>query len=202
MTPLRRQYAGLRRATGHGGFTVVEMLVTFVILGVVFSLFALVLSSTLRNSTEVREDAVLQGEVRASIDMLAQDLRQAYTGDSTSPIEKMTATELTFWSPDRATPFHNRRISYRLLNGDLQRAQAVSTNTNGPTWTFPSLGPYSRTVGSVRNTTIFTYYDDLGAVTSTATDVASVTVTVTVSTKGSKSRLFTYSTSVALRAGE
>ena len=139
-----------------------------------------VLASTVRDSGEVREDAVLQGEVRAAVDRLAQDLRQAYTGDTTSPIETMTGTQLTFLSPDRGTPLHDRRIAYRLSSGTLERASATSTNTNGPPWTIPALGSYQPAVASVRNATVFTYFDVTGATTATASNVASVTVTVQV----------------------
>jgi prepilin-type N-terminal cleavage/methylation domain-containing protein len=194
----RRALAAACRA----GFTVVELLVSLAILGVVFAVFALVLSSSIRQSGEAREDAVLQGEVRSAVDLLAQDLRQAYTGDTTSPIETMTATQLTFLSPDRGTPLHDRRVSYRLSSGQLQRALATSTNTNGPPWTIPTLGTYSAVVGSVRNATLFTYFDATGAVATSAANLASVTVTVTVSTATSRNRLFTYSTSVALRSGQ
>jgi prepilin-type N-terminal cleavage/methylation domain-containing protein len=185
-----------------GGFTVVELLVVLAILGVVFAVFSMVLSTSVRDSGEVREDAVLQGEVRAAVDRLAQDLRQAYTGDTTSPIETMTATQLTFLSPDRATPLHNRRISYRLQSGTLERAMATSTNTGGPPWTIPALGSYQAQVSSVRNSTVFTYFDVTGAATTAATNVASITVTVKVSTKTSTAREFTYSTSIALRTNE
>jgi len=189
--------------TTGGGFTVVELLVSLVILGVVFTLFAVVIGSAVRNSGEVREDAVLQGEVRSAVDRLAQDLRQGYTGDGTAPILTMTGTQLTFLSPDRSTPFHNRKISYQLSNGQLERAIATSTNTSttGPPWTIGALGPYAPQFGSIRNTTIFTYFDGDGATATTAANVDSVTVTVKVSTNTAKARQFTYSTSIALRAG-
>jgi prepilin-type N-terminal cleavage/methylation domain-containing protein len=197
----------LRRlpALGHdrsAGFTVTELLVSLAIVGIVFTIFAVVISSTVRHGGEVREDAVLQGEVRASIDRLAQDLRQAYTGDGSAPITQMTGTLLTFWSPDRATPFHNRKVSYQLSSGQLQRAQATSTDTDGPPWSIGALSPYVTQVGSIRNSTVFTYFNAAGGTATTAADVDSVTVTVTVSTATEASRLFTYSTSIALRAGE
>jgi prepilin-type N-terminal cleavage/methylation domain-containing protein len=195
-----RRALSLRRLRPGDGFTVVELLVSLAILGVVFSVFAVTLSSTIRNGGEVREDAVLEGEVRAAVDRLAQDLRQAYTGDTTSPIETMTATQLTFLSPDRATPLHNRRISYRLLNGSLERASATSTNTNGPPWTIPALGSYQPQVSSIRNTAIFTYADLTGAPATTPDGVASVTVTVKVATSTNTAREFTYTTSIALRS--
>jgi prepilin-type N-terminal cleavage/methylation domain-containing protein len=184
------------------GFTVVELLMSLVIIGIVFAVFSMVISTSVRDSGEVREDAVLQGEVRAAVDRLARDLRQAYTGDTTSPLETMTATQITFLSPDRATPFHNRRISYRLVTGKLERAQAISSNTNGPPWTIPALGSYVQELGSVTSTTAFAYYDLTGAVATAPGDVDSVTVTVKVATNTNKTREFTYSTSIALRTNQ
>jgi prepilin-type N-terminal cleavage/methylation domain-containing protein len=193
---MHRSTACLRSARG---FTVMELLVTLAIIGVAFTVFAVVISSTVRNSGEAREDAVLQGEVRAAVERLATDLRQAYTGDGSSPIETMTATQITFLSPDRATPLHNRRISYRLSSGVLERAQATSSNTNGPPWTIPALGPYMREVGSITNTAVFTYFDVTGTATTTPADVASITVTLNVATETAESRVFRYATSIALR---
>jgi hypothetical protein len=114
----------------------------------------------------------------------------------------MTGTQLTFYSPDRATPFHNRKVSYQLSSGRFERAMATSTNTNGPPWTYGSLSAYSALFGSVRNSIVFTYFDSTGGTATDAADVASVTVTVNVSTAASAARQFTYSTSIALRAGE
>ena len=197
---LRHAPAGDR--SGSDGFTLIELMVSLTIIGIVFTVFVMVITSTIRNSGEVREDAVLQGEVRAMVDRLAQDLRQAYTGDGSAPILTMTGTQLTFLSPDRSTPFHNRKISYQLTSGRLERAMAVSSNTNGPPWTIGALGAYAPQFGSIRNSTIFTYFDATGATATTAANVDSVTVTFNVSTDSSKNRVFTYSTSIALRAGE
>ena len=188
-------------AGNHDGFTLVELVVSMVLIGAVFTIFSITMSSTIRNSTEVQEDSVLQGEVRATVDAMAKDLRQAYTGNGTPALEFMSGTQIQFLSPDRLTPFHLRRISYRLASGRIERASATSTNTTQPPWTFPSLSPYATQVGSVVNSTVFTYYNsaDPPVQTAVAGDVASVTITVTVATPQSPNRKFTYATSVALR---
>ena len=51
-----------------------------------------------------------QAEARAAVDKLASELRQAYS-DSTLPgtpysIQTWTGTTLTFYTPDRLSPFH------------------------------------------------------------------------------------------------
>jgi hypothetical protein len=111
----------------------------------------------------------------------------------------MTATSIRFLSPDRATPFHLRRISYRLTNGRIERAEAVSTNTGLPPWTFPALGKYQHQVGHVVGSPIFTYYDADGTAVTSPSEVAGVTIKVVVSLPQQQGRQYAYATSVALR---
>ena len=79
-------------AGNHDGFTLVELVVSMVLIGAVFTIFSITMSSTIRNSTEVQEDSVLQGEVRATVDAMAKDLRQAYTGNGTPALEFMSGS--------------------------------------------------------------------------------------------------------------
>ena len=187
------------KAAGEGGYTLIEMLVSMIFIGMLFAAFSLVLTSTLHHNDEVTAESTAKTELRTSIDGLANELRQAYSGDTTSPIESVSGTQITFLSPDRATPFHLRRISYRLSSGSFQRAIAISTDTDGAPWTIPALGAWATQVKSVVNGTVFTYLDASGAVTATPASVRTVNVTLTVSTTTSQGRQFTYSTSVTLR---
>jgi hypothetical protein len=91
-----------------------------------------------------------------------------------------TGTQLAFYTPDRVTPYHLQQVSYLLSGGQLSRAYATSTNTNGPPWTIPALGTYVTRLGSIVNTTAFAYKDANRAATTDKTKVASVTVTLTV----------------------
>jgi prepilin-type N-terminal cleavage/methylation domain-containing protein len=191
-----------RRPSEQDGFTLIELVISMAVIGIIFMVFSVVMGSTIRTSTEVQEDSVLQGEVRATVDTIAKDLRQAYTGNGTPALETMTGTQLQFLSPDRKTPFHLRRISYRLTGGQIQRAMATSTNTGQPPWTFPALSGYLKQVGSVKNAAIFAYYDANGAVTTNPGDVAGVTITVVVANAQAPGRQFTYATSVALRVNQ
>ena len=191
-----------RRPSEQDGFTLIELVISMAVIGIIFMVFSVVMGSTIRTSTEVQEDSVLQGEVRATVDAIAKDLRQAYTGNGTPALETMTGTQLQFLSPDRKTPFHLRRISYRLTGQQIQRAMATSTNTGQPPWTFPALSGYLKQVGSVKNSAIFAYYDASGAVTTNPSDVAGVTITVVVANPQAPNRQFTYATSVALRVSQ
>jgi prepilin-type N-terminal cleavage/methylation domain-containing protein len=192
------------RRRDQDGFTVIELVISMVLIGTIFTIFAVTMSSTIRNSSEVQEDAVLQGEVRATVEAIARDLRQAYTGSGTPALETMTATQIQFLSPDRQTPFHLRRINYKLSGKSIQRASATSTNTGQPPWTFPALPAYTKQVGSVVNSAVFAYYNsaDPPQQTTVAADVASVTIKVVVATPQSPNRQFTYATSVALRVAQ
>ena len=194
---IRRRLQSVR---GEGGFSIVELLIGFIFIGLLFGLFATVVVSALRHGDEIDEQTTLQVEARAAVDNLAAELRQAYTGDdAVAPIEAVSANTLTFLSPDRQQPFHLRRISYRLQSGVLQRAQAKSTDTDGYPWSIGALGGWHSQVGSVVGTSIFTFYNSAGAVTTTPSAVSTVAIAVTVATKTSPNRKYTYRTSVSLR---
>ena len=196
----------LRRRLRHeeSGFSLIELTVSMAVLGILFGVYSLVLSSTIRDGGAVEDQATSQAQVRAAVDVLAADLRQAYTGDSTGTATLVASgfsgTTITFYSPDRQTPFHDRQISYRLSSGNLQRQFATSTDTDGYPWTWGATSAWVTQVSNVTNSTIFTYYDSSGAVTSTASAIDSVGITVTVSPRGSQGRTYTYSTSVQLRS--
>ena len=184
----------------EGGFTLVELSATMAVLGIFLAAVALVLAGAIRNSSQVEDQAVTQNEARAAVDALAAELRQAYS-DSTLPgtpyaIQTWTGTTLTFYTPDRLTPHHVRLVSYRLNSGQLQRAFATSTNTGaGPLSGVAAgnLGSYQTQVGTVTNSTLFTYWqaDGVTAATSLA-NLAFVRIALTVSPRGSQGKTSTY----------
>ena len=187
----------------EAGFTLVEMLTAMTVFSILIAVYALTFGSALRHSDEIEDQTSLQLEARAAIAFLTQDLRQAYDGDAnlaTSPIEGISATQITFLSPDRAQPFHMRRLSYRLNAGQLERARATSTDTDGSPWVIPALGPYQKLVGSIVYATPFTYKDANGATTAVAADVKTVDVRLTVATNTSPNRKYTYQTDVTVRS--
>jgi prepilin-type N-terminal cleavage/methylation domain-containing protein len=192
----------VRRAAGEDGFTVIEMLVSMSVLGVFFVVFATVVSSSIHHGSQIQEEAILQTEVRAGVDVLAADLRQATIADDTtlSRISTATGTQLTFLSPDRAPQMHLRRISFQVTGGKLQRALATSTNTTEP-WSIPALSAWSTVARSIvtTGTPVFTYFDANGASTSVAANVRTVRIRVTVATAMNADRQFTYDTRVTLR---
>jgi type II secretory pathway component PulJ len=177
-----------------------ELLVTTALMGILGTGMAATMHMTTQWSSEMTEEAALQNEVRSTLDRMASELRQAYTGDGTAVLSTMTATQITFTSPDRSSPFHLRRISYRVSGGRLERAFVTSSDSDGPPWSIGALGSWIKQLSGVTSTTVFTYKDEDGATTTTASQVARVDIAITVKSATTPYRTFSYSTSVGLRA--
>jgi prepilin-type N-terminal cleavage/methylation domain-containing protein len=130
---IRRRLAALG---SEGGFTLIELLVVVVLIGITSAMFGDTFSAVVNSSSQVQSQNILQTEVRASLNELVSDLRTASYGDTTSPIDNsFGATYITFYSPDRQTPPHMRKIRYWLDGTTLKRQEILSTNTDGPPWT-------------------------------------------------------------------
>lgn len=189
-----------RRLRVESGFTLIECVVTIAIMGIVMSVFGQMLLTTSKTSSRVEEQSALQNEVRVAADRLTTDFRQATNANGTSPVESLGATSLTFLSPDRLTPFHLRRISYRLSNGQLERSLATSIDTDGWPWTWPATpATFYPEVGSVTSTSIFTFYDANGSVTTDPTAVRSARIAITVTPRLQQGGSASYATLVTIR---
>jgi len=186
--------------TDERGFTVPELLVGMVVLAIVLIGFGQVLMNTSKTSNRIEEQVMLQNDVRSALDRLTSDLREATNTHQTTPVGAATATTLTFDSPDRATPFHLRRISYRLTGGRLERSSITSTNTGGWPWTFPVIPvTWVPQVTSIMNGSVFIYYDQNGAVTTDPNAIHSVRVTLSVQPKQTQAASTTYTNLVTIR---
>jgi prepilin-type N-terminal cleavage/methylation domain-containing protein len=203
-------------AGSEAGFTLLELLVALMVLVIgVTVAWAALMTTTTKTTARVQELSDLQTEVRGVVDRLAADLRQAQCDTTTTPatyaVTAATGTQITFFSPDRLTPYHLRQISYLLTNDsqysgryELRRQFANTTNTGGAPWTWGGTGAWAKQIGSVRNSTAFTYYDANGNTTTTASSVARVNVSLTVAPRaglgGTQSPTgVTYQTNVDLR---
>jgi prepilin-type N-terminal cleavage/methylation domain-containing protein len=170
-----------RPERGDGGFTLIEVLVATSILGVVLALVFNALNGGVRQAADAQSRAQVEADVRVTTDAFARDLRQAYTGDSTTNrIAVMTGSQITFYSPDRQTPFHLRKISYKLNGTDLQRSITVSSDTDGAPWVFGTTNAFITQLQNVRNTTVFAYRDADGTATTDPASVSVVDLSLTV----------------------
>ncbi len=179
--------------------TLMELIVTIALMAILGAGITAAVQMTSHWSTELQDEAVSQNEIRSSFERLVQDLRQAYVGDGSSPVELMQPNQVTFLSPDRATPFHLRRISYRLQTGRLERAAATSTDTDGAPWVIPALGPWQKQIGGVVNTVVFVYRDENGAPTTDPQALRTVDLTLRVKSPSGGIERLTYRTSVSVR---
>jgi prepilin-type N-terminal cleavage/methylation domain-containing protein len=194
-----------RRLGSDAGFTLTEMLVVMVFLAMITAAFSLLFSATIRHNSEITEQSVTQGELRAAVDKMTSEAREAYIGDGTSAITAVSSSQMTFTFPDRQTPFHLVRVSYRVSGGSLQRAFEVSTNTDGPPWTWAVGGTptnWATVAPNVTSATPFAYYDAAGASTTTPANVYSIRANLTFATKIGNGRTYSYSTSVSTRTTE
>jgi prepilin-type N-terminal cleavage/methylation domain-containing protein len=191
------------RLADERGFTMVELMASMFILTVgVLVAWSAIMSTTAKTAGRAQELADLQTEVRSAVDAMAMDLRQGEClNGTTTPVTAATSTQVTFYSPDRATPYHLRQVSYRLSGGSFQRAFATSTNTGGPPWTIPALGSWSTLVSRVTNASILSYKDATNQPTTDPTAVASAHVKLVITPPvGAGGSAATYETDIALRA--
>ena len=177
------------------------MVVATSLLAIVLLLVYGTLNGGIRQAADAEARTQLQTSVRVAADGFVRDLRQAYTGDpSTSRIATMTANQITFYSPDKATPFHLRKISYRVTGTRLERSVTISSDTDGYPWAFGTAGAYVLVLDGVRNATLFTYRDSDGDVTAVPNEVAIVDLSLTVDADTARPPgPLSYGTSVDLR---
>jgi prepilin-type N-terminal cleavage/methylation domain-containing protein len=202
------------RLRSESGFSLVELLTTMVLMGILIPGLALMLTTTIHWTSGTQDEATLQTEVRGSIDRMSAEIRQVYSGDTTWPISSVTPTTGTYFmflTPDRTTPgtdgsdpFHVLKVQYRLNGDKLQRASWTSIettpNATAPTWTFPgTTAAWTTVLSGFRNTDVFKFLDVNGAVTTTPGSVREVDLKVVVGTSTSQGRTFTYKTTATPR---
>lgn len=176
------------------------MTVAVALLSVVLAIAYGTLWSGMRHGASLEQRAVQQSETRLVLDDVTRELRQAYYGEGSTPvIASMSATELTFYSPDRSTPVRLRKISYRLTGSNLERSETVSSDNDGAPWTFGTTGAYRVVLDDIASTSIFSYLDANAATTATVADVRTVVVALQVGKSLPQPGPLSYRLSIHLR---
>jgi prepilin-type N-terminal cleavage/methylation domain-containing protein len=124
------------------GFTLTEVAVACALLGILLIPMLRFFDSAVSGAAELQSSTQQHADARSAIDQLTRELRQAYLGHPTLPPLTVEPQKLTFYSPDTATPFHLRRITYQLKANQLQRSVTVSTDDDGYPWVFGPAGPF------------------------------------------------------------
>lgn len=142
---LRRHFSSDRLAS-EAGIGLIELVVAMALAMMVLSIASLMFTSSWTHTANLEREIVSQTDARAVLAQIDDELRQAYTGQtSLAPVESVTSTSITFYSPNRATTFKLRKITYQLTGTTLTRSEVLSTNTSAP-WSFPGGSPTAITV--------------------------------------------------------
>ncbi len=169
--------ARLRAARGQGGVTMVEMVVVVALLGLVLAMALQGLTAYQRATAgaDVRQRNL--DEARVVMAVLTRDLRTATSFSSVS------ATDVTFLGllNTGATAPPNQMRLYVDANGVLREAVTPPDDPNASTITYTGT-PTTRVVGRglVNTSTLLSFRDPSDAVTTSASAVASVVITLSV----------------------
>lgn len=135
-TALSPQYADRFRrwiliARCEHGFTLIEMMVVVALMGITMAMFAVTYSTTINRSSQVQAQNIMQTEIRASLDQMVSDLRDATTGGTTPPIIAADQNSISFYSPDRMTAnvLHNLRKIRYWFDGNVLWRQVTAVTT-------------------------------------------------------------------------
>jgi type II secretory pathway pseudopilin PulG len=189
-----------RKRQHQDGLTLVEMMVSVAILMLVLVPTLMSLRSSERSTNDLRTATEVRAQVRFAMDTLVRDFRQAQTADSSlAPVVSVSGTTLTFYSPDRSTPFRLRKITYTINGALLTRSVTVSTNSGAPPWTFGTTTPASEFAFSLKPGSLFVAKNAAGAVTTTPADVRRLDVTLIVNGLPREGAAQTFTQSVETR---
>ncbi len=193
-----------RRRRDDGGFTLVELTVSIAIFIVVMSIALGEISNGVARSRKVDLAANDDATARLVVDGIVREIRQASTGDpALAVVTAISATSITFHTPDAKQPKHLRRITYRLVAGVLQRSEVVSSNTGAAPWVFPATAVNWRNVlANVTNTDLFTYWTSGSppTVAVTPSAVSSVSLHIDVRSRLSSAVNSIYRTGIDIRS--
>jgi len=186
-----------KRTPGAEGFTLIEILITLALAGIVMTaIYSVFISSNYSYRTQDNV-ADAQQRVRVGLDFLTDDMRMAGMDpvrSASAGIEDATATRMRFTSDVDLNgtidvPLNQERITYEYdaVNRTLRRG--LYEGTGDETWE-----PLIDNVSALT----FTYLDSSGAPTAVVADTRSVMVTLTCEGIDAKGKGFTRSLSTRI----
>ncbi|MEZ5081286.1 MAG: prepilin-type N-terminal cleavage/methylation domain-containing protein [Thermoleophilia bacterium] len=204
-----------RPSAAQRGFTLVELLISMILMAV----FGLVLvgffTASSNQATTHQSQAIAQEDARSATELMSRELRQAIMPDPTGtmpPVESLTPTSITFHIDTRRTPGNlggvlPRKVRYRLVGTDLVRdiAQPIGSS---PPFSFTGYAGATVIAANVTNgaSAIFSGFSDSGAtlassLNSTQTDaLALIHIDLRLAYKtGNSDKVFQVTTDVAPR---
>jgi Tfp pilus assembly protein PilW len=167
----RKVVTKIPKQKSQSGFSLVELLITCVIMLFVLAIMATIVSGVQSSYRVYRERAAKHEDALASLNLITRLIRNA--GDNT------TQTALT------ATGNNRLRIKSDWTNSDNSLDDAfedVEFYVSNNTLYMMNSGSTSNTVEVAQNiqSVTFSYFDSNGAITSTMSSVARVNVTLTI----------------------
>jgi prepilin-type N-terminal cleavage/methylation domain-containing protein len=200
----------LQQRRDDAGFSIVEMAVATAVFSIVMTVIFGTVINVVNASNTFKERTQQQAETRLAVDTLVRDLRQAYTGKSTlASVEVSGIATITFYSPDRATDFHLRKITYTLPVGSTILSRSVTTSINAASgvvglsaaWNFTGAPTATAPVlTGVTNTTLFLYKNQLNGTPTTSYPLRAIQIDLLIDQSPTTSPTpQTYHTQVDLR---
>lgn len=118
-TLLRHQFKSRRRS---GGFTLVELIATIVVMGIMAAVGSSVISDTFTTVNIINRNQVVSSEARYAMERIAREIREMQYSGSAYVISSMTATNMVFTKGDGAIVTLNNSganltIAYSTLSG-------------------------------------------------------------------------------------
>jgi len=184
---------------GDGGYSLIELMVVIILLGVVGSIITTTLISGMRSTRQAQNRAYSTENVQAQLERIARDIRVA------DPIRAASSTSITV-DNERGTGPGCLRETWALTSGNLVRT-AVTFSTWAacsvyPATAMPTSSVTQTVVSSIANgaTPIFAYKDATGASMATPTTSKIAVVHVVLVQAGQEGRAaVTFETSVGVR---
>lgn len=154
------------RAPNSIGFTLIEIVITIVIVGIISSIAAMIILQGMKAYTTEQDLSDIHYQARLSMARMAREIR-LIRSQTVADIPTMNGTTLLY------NDINGTQMGFRLNVGNIQRTQ-----DNGTTW--------QTLATNITGGTVFTYLDNTGAVTAAQTSLWIVQIQAAV-TQGKES---------------